>query len=341
LRAERGTPPRLLPLWIVALIALAGHVPGSTTWALTAIGTLVLGLAVAPIMGSIRPTVVAYGWLLATITVLSVAMLRMPLGAAYDKAWLDQGSTGLLAMILLGGIMVGAFTSIVWAVLVLTEAARRFSRRRRAGRLADRAPDAPIPVSVEPASSARARRWANAWRRVFIAIVCLALAVPLPSFFELSGLHAAAMRSPHSGLTDAIGGTLEAAVWPILSTAWLALGAGIGWLVWMRTPRAWRIGGIATGVALLILVLLTSASFGIVPGASAAQRFSSDVLDACPAPSAAPCPPAWLFDAPRLAEVTATAAAWCSLLLALGTATLALTWWRRRSRVGKVSAPQP
>lgn len=340
LRAERQTPPRLLPLWVVALIALAGHVPGSTTWALTAVGTLILGLLVAPVMGSIRPTVVAYAWLLSLIAVLAVVMLRLPLGAAYDKAWLDQGSTGLIAMILLGAAMVGALTSLVWAALVVLEAARRLAQRRAGARKVPTVASA-IPVTVEPASTHRARRWAHMWRRAFIALVCLGLTIPLPSYFELSGLHAASLRSPHSGFADVIGGAIHASVWPLITTAWLALGAAIGWLVWLHTPRAWRVIAIAMGVTVMVLALLTSADFGIVPGTGAAQVFGSNVLEFCPGGAPAACPPAWLFNAPRLADATASAAAWCSLLLVAATVALGLTWWRRRSRAGRVSAAQP
>jgi hypothetical protein len=340
LRAERQTPPRLLPLWIVALIALIGHVPGSTTWALTAVGTLVLGLAMAPIMGSIKPTVVAYVWLLAIVMVLTLVMLRLPLGAAYDAAWLDQGSTGLLAMILLGSAMIGAFTSIVWAALVAVDALRRFVASYR-GAAASPAVSHPIPVSVEPASSVRGRRWAVAWRRGFIALICVGLAIPLPSFFELAGIHSATLRSPHSGFGDAVGGAIHASVWPALTTAWLVLGAVIGWLVWMRTTRSWRVIGVVLGVVIMLIVLLSGANFGIVPSSGWAQSFGPDVLGFCPPQAQGSCPPAWLFDAPRLAKLTAPAAGWCSLLLGTATAALALSWWRRRVRAGMASAPPP
>jgi hypothetical protein len=335
LRAERRTPPRLLPLWVVALIALFGHAPGSTFWAVTAVGTLVLGLVIAPIMGSIRPTVTAYSWLLASIAALSVLMMRLPLGAAYDDAWMDHGSTGLLAMILLGAAMCGAFTSLVWAALVMIEAGRRLMLRRRGGAAAPPVAQAPIPVSVEPASSVRARRWAVAWRRGFIAIVCVALSVPLPSFFELSGIHAAGLRSPRAGFGDAIAGAVSATVWPALTTAWLVLGAIIGWLVWLRTHRAWRIGSVVAGVVTMLIVLLSSADFGIVPSAGAAQRYGAETLAFCPPQAVEPCPPAWLFDAPQLADATATAVAWSCALLLMATAAFVVTWWVRRARAGK------
>jgi hypothetical protein len=179
------------------------------------------------------------------------------------------------------------------------------------------------------------------WRRGFIAVVCLALAVPLPSFFELSGLHAASLRSPHEGFADLIGGTVHASVWPLLTTGWLVLGAALGWLVWLRTPRAWRVAAIAAGVIIMVVVLLSSAAFGIVPNSSAAQNFGADVLAFCPGSASASCPPAWLFDAPRLTAATATAAAWCSFLLVVATAALAVTWWIRRARGGRASAPRP
>ena len=334
LRAERRTPPRLLPLWIVALIALFGHEPGSSIWAVTAAGTLLLGIIIAPIMGSIRPTVTAYVWLLVSIAALGLLMLRLPLGEAYDDAWMDHDATGLLAMVLLGAAMCGAFSSLVWALLVGIEAVRRLIIRRRSPAPPPSAAS-PIPVSVEPAASARSRRWAVAWRRGFIAIVCVGLAIPLPSFFELAGIHSAGLRSPRAGFGDAVSGAISASVWPALTTAWLALGAMIGWLVWLRTQRAWRIGGIVAGIATMVIVLVTSADFGIVPGSGAAQGFGSDTLALCPPQAVEPCPPAWLFDAPRLAEVTATAVSWATALFIAVTAALVVTWWFRRARGGR------
>lgn len=336
LRAERRTPPRLLPLWAMALIALAGHTPGSTAWTLTAILALLLGVALAPVVGSIRPTVVAYVWLLVLIAAMTLVTRWFQLGVAYDDAWLDQGHTGMLAMILIGAVAVGGFTSLLWGLLVAAEALRRLLRR---GRLVPSPlQEPPVPVSVEPAASHRARRFAALWRRAFIGLVCVGAALPLPSFFQLAGIHSARLRAPHEGVGDAFAGAVHASAWPALTLLWLALAAGIGWLVWLRTLHAWRIVGIALGVVVVLIVLLGSADFGIVPGASGAQNFGADVLAACPTSPRRACPPAWLFDAPRLAEATYALAAWCSVLLVIATVAIALTWWVRRARAGRASA---
>lgn len=333
-RAERAVPPRLLPLWIIALIALVGHMPASVEWTYTASGLLVLGLALAPLVGSIRPTPVACLWLLAAIAGATAVTVWLPLGAAWDKAWLDHAPSGLLAIMLLGAVMVGALTSLVWAAVVLAEAGRRLVLRARRIPVARAEPA--VPVSVEPASALRARRIATALRRAYIGLVSVCIAIPLPSFFELSGIHAARLRAPHDGVGDAVAGAVAATVWPTLALGWLALGAGIGWLVWLRSDRVWRKAGIVGGAVAVAIVLLTSADFGIVPGASGAQDFGAELLAVCPGNVRRACPPPWLFDAPALADATSTASAWAATLLLVATAALALRWrLRRRGGAGR------
>lgn len=332
LRAERRTPPRFLSLWIMSLIAVAGYEPGSVFWLFTGIGALVLGVALAPLLGSIRPTATAYVWLLVTILGLTLLTRGLPLGTAYDKAWADADSTGLLAMMLIGGVAVGGFTSIVWGLVVVGEAVRRLALRKRIGPTA--VPGKPIPVSVEPVPPRWARMFSTAWRRVFIGLVSIGIAIPLPSYLLLSGVHSATLRGHYTGERGALGGLVHASVWPALTLGWLAVGAAIGWLVWLRTARAWRIAAICVGVAIVVIVLLNAGDFGVVPGASSAQSYGADVLAQCPS-GKRPCPPSWLFDAPTLASATYAAAAWCSALLLLAAAAMSISWWARRGGAGR------
>lgn len=341
LRSERATPPRLLPLWIVALISLAGYASGSSTWGFAAIASLALGILVAPLMGSIAPTVVAYLSLLGVVAVTVVATILLPVESWYIRAWQDDAPTGLLAMVLLGGVLVGAATSIAWSLLVLGEATRRLGHKVRARSVQSPEPLAPIPVSVAPT----ARRTATSTyflRRTYIAIVCVALALPLPSFLQMSGLYARQLWVEHAGLGGWLADAVVALTWPALTAAWLLLGAGLGWLVWLKSEAALRVITIAVLAAAVVMIVLAGADFALVPGVSAAQGFAPGTIDYCPTrPGGPACQPDWLFSAPHLAELTRSAATLVAVVLAGATLVLAVSWMRRRGAAGTGAAPLP
>lgn len=330
--SERSTPPRLLPLWVVSLIALAGYVSGSSTWGFAAIATLALGILVAPLMGSIAPTVVAYLSLLGVVAVAMVATALLPMEGWYIRAWQDDSPTGLMAMVLLGGVLVGAATSIVWSLLVLGEAIRRLVHKVRTGSIRPLVTPVPIPISVAPPPP-RKTKSIYALRRTYIAVVCVALALPLPSFLQMSGLFARRLWLEHAGLGGWLADMAVALTWPALTSAWLLVGAALGWLVWLRSEAALRVIAIAGLATAVVVVLLVGADFALVPGASGAQGFSPATIDYCPTrPGGPECQPDWLFSAPLLADYTGTAAGLVALVLAASTGVLGFTWLRGRRR---------
>jgi hypothetical protein len=323
---ERRTAPRLLPLWAISFVALAGYQPGSTAWSFAAMGALALGILVIPLVGSIAPTVTAYLTLLSAVVLMLVMSAWLPLQAWYDKAWLDQGPTGVVAMMLLGAAVVGGFTSVLWAALVLIEAARRAVRRFRTGSpIPPGAGTAAAPIALVPGSR-RAKRWP---RRVYVAVVCLALAAPLPSFFVMAGIFVRPMGGPHDGVGGFIGDVFTALTWPVLTTLWLLMGALIAWLMESRAIVNSRVAlGAMAGLGVLVAIIVISAStFAIAPGAGA-QGFAPSVAEYCP-DGEPQCQPEWLYSVPVLAEVTGSVAPWFATLTLLATAAVVALVLRR------------
>ncbi len=323
LRAERRTPPRLLPLWVMALVALVGYQPGSQIWAFAALGAVALGLLVVPILGSIAPTVQAYLSLLVIVVLVAVATAWLPLVRWYITAWQDAEVTGFIAMVLLGAVTVGAATSVVWALLVAGEAVYRLVRRWR--RRAPLAPD----IDIEPALG-RGEIWA---RRLVVGALCLAVAVPLPSFLFVSGLFSRPALMANASVPERLSFASTVLTWPLVTTAWLLLAALGSWLVWARTAHYARLAGLGLVAVVVAAVVWGASAFAVVPGDGGAQAFAPTVLTYCPATPYGPaCSPPWLFDVPRLAVWTGEVSVWAGLLLlvvTLGYGALAI---RRRGR---------
>ncbi len=328
LKHERRTSPRLLPLWGIALVVLAGYQPGSTAWLYAAIAALLLGVVVIPLVGSIAPTVTAYLTLLTLVVAMLVVSAWLPLHAWYDKAWLDQAATGGLAMIVFGAAVVGGFTSVLWAGLVLAETTRRLVRRFRTGRAVPA--DASVqsgPITLVPGTR-RPRRWP---RRAYVAVVFLALAIPLPSFFLMAGLYARPMAGPHQGIGGFVGDGVTAVTWPVLATLWLAMGAVIAWLLETRAIMKswWALGGLVALSLVVVLVVLTDPTFALVAGAQAPD-FAPAVIDYCPTRTRA-CQPEWLFSMPTVVEFTDRVRPWVIAANVSATALVAVLVWRRRA----------
>lgn len=327
LRAERRTPPRLLPLWGMGLITLAGHAPGSTAWIVSAIVALVLGVLVTPVVGSIRPTVTAFVALLLLVAGGVILTFRLPMREWYVRAWIDDGPSGMLAMIVLGAVCVGALTSVTWALLVLTEMGRRIVRKIRTGSYLPPRPAEPIPV---PAGPPLGPRW---WpRRLYVALLCLALAVPLPSFFLTSGVYARPFG-------EGLGGTFAALGWPLLTTLWLLAGAALAWAVWSRLDEVVTLVAICALAIVISAVLLTAPDFALVPAAWSPDRVGTDILGYCP-DGVVPCAPVWMSAEAPLVQETGTAGAVLGIALLAATATLVFRMWSRRSGGGRDAAPR-
>lgn len=323
LRAERRTPPRLLPLWVMALVALVGYQPGSQIWAFAAMGAVALGLFVVPVLGSIAPTVQAYLSLWVMVTLVAVATAWLPLMRWYITAWQDGEFTGFIAMVLLGAVAVGAATSVLWALLVAGEAVYRLVLRLR--RRAPLVPD----IDIEPALS-RGEVWA---RRLVVGALCLAVAVPLPSFLFVSGLFARPALMAQVSVPERLSFASTVLTWPLVTTAWLLLAALGSWLVWARTAHLVRLVGLGAVSAVVAVVVWTAAAFAVEPGRSGAQAFAPSVLNYCPATPYGPaCSPPWLFDVPKLAVWTGEASVWAGLLLVVVTLGYGLLAVRRRTR---------
>jgi len=336
LSSERRTPPRLLPLWVMAMIALAGHTPGSSAWGLAGVLSLALGILIAPLVGTIAPTVVAYVSLLACVAGMAAITWIMPVGDWYREAWSDPGATGFLAMVLLGAVAVGGVSSTLWALLVGIEAVRRYARRRelRSLRDADSAGESQpaIEVTARPVAAVPMRRkWTAPLLRAFTATLYIALLVPLPSFLVMSGVFIRPAFRPHEGLDGIFSDFFTASVWPLLTIGWLAVGAFVAWLAWRRGTDRARAIGIGSGAFVIAAVVFTAATFAIVPTEGKSQGFAPWVLDYCPPPLAgATCEPEWLFSAPELTKFTASVAPLVALALLVAAGLLVTFLWRGR-----------
>lgn len=327
LKHERRTAPRLLPMWAIALVILAGYQPGSTAWLYSTVAALLLGVVVVPLVGSIAPTYTAYLTLLTLVVGMIVVSAVLPLHEWYDKAWLDQAPTGAVAMIVFGAAVVGGFTSVLWAGVVLAETTRRLIRKFRTGSALP--PDASVqsgPVAVVPGAR-RPRRWL---RRVYVAMVCLALALPLPSFFVMSGLFVRPMAGPHRGIGGFLGDLTTALTWPLLTTLWLLTGAVMAWLLESRAifKTWWALGALVALSLVVVIVVVADPTFAMVPGPQA-PGFAPSVLDYCPTGARA-CEPAWLYSLPWVVEVTEAVRAWIVAGNLTATAVAAGLVWRRR-----------
>lgn len=332
LRYERRTAPRLLPLWVMSLIAAVGHVPGSDPWAWSAIAAITLGVVLIPIMGSIRPTVFAYVTSLLVIVALAVLMLNLPLGPWYLKAWTDNGPTGMLAMILIGAAAVSAVASVAWAVLVLVEVVRRLIRKIRTGSALPA--DASTHTADLTSLSVRADSVGSLWLgRGFVALVSLGMAVALPSFFLMAGIYS---RPAAGGPADAF----VALLWPLLALGWLVAGVGLCWLMWHRARGKVGVAVIGALSVAIAVVLLAGPDFALVPATSPAQGFAPHVLEFCPQlGEEIICTPVWLFDEPRLASFTQKVGLFAGLALLASAAAYVGLWFRTHAG-GKAVAPR-
>lgn len=164
-----------------------------------------------------------------------------------------------------------------------------------------------------------------------MTVLCLALALPLPSFMLMSGVFVRPMAGPHAGAGGFIGDVVTAATWPVLATLWLSLGALISWLLETRAvvKSVWALAAFAVLAMVVVIVVLSASTFAVTPGAGA-QGFAASVTDYCPGTTRA-CQPAWLFSVPRLADLTSRATPWVVTATVLATAAVAYLSWKKRA----------